>query len=81
MSYDLYIGPCDEDECVSDSIFLSQDWLNKLFKESGIENYNLNSAENYHILYIENDELAKSKFKSLLNNIKSQGFKIIRDCY
>ena len=81
--YDIYWGPVekDEDDCVSDYIFLEDEWFEEILNKLSITKYSINDSENYHTLYFDSDEEANTKFKEIISLLKSIGFKIVRDCY
>jgi hypothetical protein len=74
--YILYLGPCDSDGCISDSISFTDDFMNSILIESGITRYHLHSSENSHTLYFDNDEQANELYNELLDVITSNGFLI-----
>jgi hypothetical protein len=82
-SYDLYWGPVDKDdkECVSDYIYIKNEWFKDILDEAGVTKYSLNDSENHHTLYMDNDEQANASFKTIVKILKDKGFKIVRDCY
>lgn len=81
--YDIYWGPVekDEDDCVSDYIFLKDEWFEEILNKLSITKYSINDSENYHTLYFDSDEEANTKFKEIISFLKSIGFRIVRDCY
>lgn len=81
--YDLYWGPVEKEDkdCVSDYIYIKDEWYEDILKQVGIFDYNINDSENHHTLYLPNDQEAKTKFKEIVKILKDLGFKVIRDCY
>jgi hypothetical protein len=81
--YDIYWGPVekDDDDCVSDYIFLEDNWFEEILNKLLISEYSINDSENHHTLYFSSDEEANTKFKEIISLLKSIGFKIVRDCY
>ena len=37
--YGIYLGPCDTDNCLSDSISFTDEFMIDLFQQAGIQNY------------------------------------------
>lgn len=76
--YVIYLGPCDTDNCLSDSISFTDEFMIDLFQQAGIQKYYLHSAENSHTLYFDSIQQANDCFDKLNNAITSYGFQIYK---
>lgn len=79
MRYNIYLGPCDIDNGLSDSIGFSDEFIESLLQASGINQYHLHSSENSHTLYFRNDQEANERYNELLEVVSSYGFNLIGD--
>ena len=74
--YMIYLGPCNEENTLSDSVSFIDDFIKSNLIGVGINNYELHCSENAHILHFDNIEDADDKFDQLVNRFISNGYLI-----
>ncbi len=74
--YMIYLGPCDNEDTLSDSISFTNEFIEDNLKSVGITNYELYCSENAHILHFDSMQEANTKFDALVNKLTSDGYQI-----
>lgn len=74
--YMIYLGPCDNEDTLSDSISFTDEFIEDNLKSVGITNYELYCSENAHILHFDSMQEANTKFDALVNKLTSDGYQI-----
>lgn len=74
--YMIYLGPCDNEDTLSDSISFTDEFIEDNLKSVGITNYELYCSENVHILHFDSMQEANTKFDALVNKLTSDGYQI-----
>ena len=75
--YMIYLGPCDNENTLSDSISFTDEFIEDNFNSVGITNYQLHCSENAHILYFDSAQEANTKVDALINKLTSDGYKVV----
>lgn len=74
--YHIYLGPCDDESTLLGVDFTSS-FIEDLFKDSGITNYELYVSESRHSLLFDNVEDANKHYDRLVSLLLSYNFKIV----
>lgn len=74
--YMIYLGPCDDEDTLSDYISFTDKFIEDNLKSVGITNYELYCSENAHILHFDSMQEANTKFDALVNKLTSDGYQI-----
>jgi hypothetical protein len=74
--YMIYLGPCDNEDTLSDSISFTDEFIEDTLNSVGITNYELYCSENAHILHFDSMQEANNKFDALVNKLTSDGYQI-----
>lgn len=74
--YMIYLGPCDNEDTLSDSISFTNEFIEDALNSVGITNYELYCSENAHILHFDSMQEANNKFDALVNKLTSDGYQI-----